>query len=125
MSEAARKRALERYANDLEYRENTLERNRLYKREKRANAEYAKKELERFNTKRRERYATDPEYAAKVLQQSASRSGKRSVNKHRKAMTREQLDLHALRSRARYHGVTLAQFLTACPSGYAPRKQKL
>lgn len=32
-------------------------------------------------------------------------------------------DLANLRQRARRHGVTLSQFLDACPSGYAPRKK--
>jgi len=42
----------------------------------------------------------------------------------RKPLTREQAELGLLRRRAKYQGVTLAQFLTACPSGYAPRKKK-
>ena len=68
---------------------------------------------ERQNKQRREAYLSNPEYRSKQL----------SRDSVRKPRTKEQTDMRNLRARARRAGVTLAQFLTACPSGYAPRKK--
>lgn len=68
----------ERYANDHEYRERWLERNR-----KRywSDPEFRERKLKQTSEQNRERYANDPEFRLKISQKSTLREARKTLER--------------------------------------------